>query len=124
VAAAAAAAHVVLVGLYPDQSAVFDAQLTADLAVLHPPSRVTAGQAWGAHVGAAVLAARANDGSSPNETQPVGSEPGVFRAAWSGVQNRNLAPFAIVSSPLRAGDLLHPLVPVRLSEEAPEDPSG
>lgn len=95
VAAAAAAAHAVLVGLYPARAATFDAQLAADLAALGPGSHVQAGREWGEEVGAAVLAARADDGSSPNETQPAGSGIGVFRAAWSGVQFRNLRPFAI-----------------------------
>jgi hypothetical protein len=96
VAAAAAAAHAVLVGLYPDQSALFDARLGADLASLGSSGRVSSGAAWGEQVGAAVLAARASDGSGPTETQPAGAGPGVFRASWPGVQFRNLAPFAIV----------------------------
>lgn len=103
IAAAAAAAHAVLSGVYPDQAAAFDSQLATDLAALRLRSRVAAGQAWGANVGAAVLEARANDGSSPSETQPAGSGPGVFRAAWSGVQFRNLKPFAIASSAAYVG---------------------
>jgi PAP2 superfamily len=96
-AAAAAAAHAVLRGEFPDQAARYDAQLAEDLAALREKGRrrVSAGKEWGAAVGAAVRAARTNDGSTPNETQPAGSGPGVFRAAWSGVQFRNLAPFAI-----------------------------
>src|SRR5215468_2180707 len=94
-AAASAAAHAVLVALYPDQQARFDAQLAADLAALAGRPGVSAGQSWGDTVGAAVVAARAGDGSSPNETQPAGAGPGVFRADWSGAQYRNLAPFAI-----------------------------
>jgi hypothetical protein len=103
VAAAAAAAHAVLSGVYTDQTAMFDGQLAADLAALRPPGRVAAGQAWGSAVGAAVLEARTNDGSSLAETQPAGSGPGVFRAAWSGVQFRNLKPFAIASSAAYVG---------------------
>src|SRR5215468_2827221 len=56
---------------------------------------IAAGQTWGDTVGAAVVAARAGDGSAPNETQPAGAGPGVFRADWSGAQYRNLVPFAI-----------------------------
>ena len=97
-AAAAAAAHAVLVGLYPDQQARFDAQLASDIAALGNGGRVSAGQAWGDHVGAEVLAARANDGSTPEESQPAGSGPGQFRASWSGTQFRNLEPFAIADS--------------------------
>jgi hypothetical protein len=94
-AAATAAAHAVLRGEFPDRAALYDAQLTKDLAALKRKGRVSAGKKWGAEVGAAVRAARARDGSRPNETQPAGSGPGVFRAAWSGVQFRNLSPFAI-----------------------------
>jgi hypothetical protein len=69
--------------------------LQQDLEALAVSSRTTAGREWGASVGAQVRAARANDGSSPNQTQPAGSGPGAFRAAWNGAQFRNLAPFAI-----------------------------
>jgi len=94
-AAAASAAHAVLVGVFPDQAPLYDGLLAGDLAALAGRPGVHAGQVWGDRVGAAVVAARANDGSSPVETQPAGSGPGVFRAAWSGVQYRNLAPFAV-----------------------------
>ena len=97
-AAAASAAHTVLVALFPDQAARFDAQLAADLAALDRRPGVQGGVAWGAAVGAKVVAARAHDGSRPLETVPAGSGPGVFRAAWSNAQFRNLAPFAIADS--------------------------
>jgi hypothetical protein len=92
-AAAAQAAHDVLAGLFPDQLAVYDAQLTTSLSTIH--GGVGAARNWGAFVASHVLAARATDGSAPTETQPAGAGPGVFRAAWSGAQYRNLAPFAI-----------------------------
>ena len=98
IAAAASAAHAVLIGLYPDLAARFDAQLASDLSGLRGSGPVSAGREWGEHVGAEVLAARANDGSSPDETQPPGVGPGQFRAAWSGTQFRNLLPFAIADS--------------------------
>jgi hypothetical protein len=50
-----------------------------------------------------VRAARTNDGSTPNETQPAGSGPGQFRASWSGVQFRNLRPFGIADSSVYVG---------------------
>ena len=94
-AAASAAANAVLAGEFPARASIYMAQLQQDLDALTPSSRTAAGQEWGTFVGAQVRAARANDGSSPNETQPAGSGTGVFRAAWSGVQFRNLTPFAI-----------------------------
>jgi len=97
-AAASAAGHGVLVSLYPDQAARYDAQLVVDLAALGGSHGVSSGQDWGARVAARVVAARIDDGSSPVETQPAGMGPGIFRAAWSGVQYRNFRPFGIASS--------------------------
>jgi hypothetical protein len=110
-AASATAAYTVLVAQYPDQQPRFAAQLAADLAVLAGHPGINAARTWGQAVGQAVAAARAGDGSSPVETQPAGSGPGVFRADWSGVQYRNLTPFAIadpavyVSAPPDLGSL-------------------
>jgi hypothetical protein len=101
--AASAAAHAVLVGEFPTQQAVYDQQLAADLAALPPFGSTQEGRLWGAEVGQAVREARAGDGSTPNETQPAGSGPGQFRAAWSGVQFRNLAPFAIADPSVYLG---------------------
>ncbi|MBG0568347.1 vanadium-dependent haloperoxidase [Actinoplanes aureus] len=91
-AAAAAAAHAVLVRLDPARTATYDTRLDADLARL--PGGET-GARWGREVGQAVVTARAGDGSTPVETQGAGTGPGVFRAAWAGVQYRNVRPFAV-----------------------------
>ncbi|XVU29807.1 vanadium-dependent haloperoxidase [Actinoplanes sp. CA-054009] len=91
-AAAASAAHEVLVALDPARAAAYDARLAADLARLTRPQ---SGAAWGRHVGRAVVSVRADDGSTPVESQPAGEGPGVFRAAWSGTQYRNVQPFAV-----------------------------
>lgn len=102
-AAASAAAHSVLAGEFPTQQALFDQQLTADLAALPQGGVTQEGRLWGAEVGEAVREARAGDGSTPNESQPAGSGPGQFRAAWSGVQFRNLVPFAIADPSVYLG---------------------
>ncbi|HET9625903.1 MAG TPA: vanadium-dependent haloperoxidase [Kofleriaceae bacterium] len=94
----AGAAHAVLVAVFPDQAATFDAQLAADRAALGHGGRVTTGLAWGAFVGNAVVARRAHDGASPAETVPAATGVGVFRASWSNAQYRNLAPFAIADA--------------------------
>ena len=94
-AAAAAAAHEVLVAVDAARAATYDARLADDLARLGSGHRVTRGAAWGRTVGAAVVEARSDDGSTPVETQPAGAGPGVFRAAWAGVQYRNVRPFAV-----------------------------
>jgi hypothetical protein len=109
-AAAAQAAHDVLVALFPELAAAADAQLASDLAALDTGAgRVQAGVSWGAEVARQVLAARANDGSSPNETQPGGFGPGQFRADWSNTQFRNLAPFAIANPAVYVGSGPPPL---------------
>lgn len=102
-AAASAAAHAVLSGEFPDRAAVYDAQLASDLTEAGAAGPTAAGQEWGAQVGALVRAARASDGSTPNETQPAGSGPGQFRASWSGVQFRNLVPFGIADPSVYRG---------------------
>jgi membrane-associated phospholipid phosphatase len=84
-----------MVGLDPDRSASYDAQLAADLARLRPGRPRDLGVSWGRQVAQQVLSNRANDGSRPVESQPAGSGPGVFRAEWSGVQYRNVRPFAV-----------------------------
>jgi hypothetical protein len=94
-AAAVAAAHAVLVRLDPARAATYDSRLAADLALLRPGHRRDAGVRWGGGVGQRVVAARADDGSTPVESQPAGSGPGVFRAEWSGTQYRHVRPFAV-----------------------------
>jgi hypothetical protein len=96
-AAAAQAAHDVLAELYPARAADYDARLAEDLAAVGSPGKARHGAAWGAEVADGVLAARANDGSQGSETLAGGSGPGNWQSAtpWTGVQFRNLAPFAI-----------------------------
>lgn len=94
-AAASAAAHAVLTQEHSTLAAIYNAQLDADRATIEDGPPKADGAAWGASVGDQVVALRQNDGSTPNETQPGGIGPGVFRASWSGVQFRNLVPFAI-----------------------------
>ena len=95
-AAAVSAAHTVLATLDPDRLTLYDATLAADLAGIRPGHRRDAGVAWGRSVGRLVVAARADDGATPVETQPGGTGPGIFPAAWSGVQYRNVRPFGVV----------------------------
>ena len=97
-AAGVAAAHSVLSTLDPDRAGVYDSHLSADLAQLRPGRPRDLGVAWGQHVGQAVVAARADDGSRPVTIQPAGSGPGVFRADWSGVQFGQARPFAVADA--------------------------
>ncbi|ETX00352.1 MAG: hypothetical protein ETSY1_11525 [Candidatus Entotheonella factor] len=95
-AAAVAAAHAVLSSLYPDMADLYNSQLAEDLAGLNRrPARVETGRQWGEKVGQQVVDLRANDGSSPSETQPGDTAPGAFRADWGSAQYRNMEPFGI-----------------------------
>jgi hypothetical protein len=114
-AAAAAAAHAVLVALTPGQQAVLDAALADDLESLGGLERptVAAGRDWGAFVGGQVVALRAADGSSPAETIPARTGVGEHRAAFTGAQFRNMTPFGIESQ----APHLSPAPPALTSDE-------
>ncbi len=96
-AAASAAAHAVLERLFPENAARFAAQLAADLKALPGRSSVNAGRIYGSSIGAQVVAARSNDGSSPVQVGPPGYGVGQFTGAFAGIQYRNLKPFAIAN---------------------------
>lgn len=73
-AAAMAAGHAVLSALYPSLAGLYDTELANGLATLSgTPDFIEAGRQWGESVGQQVVALRANDGSSPSETQPGSS---------------------------------------------------
>lgn len=97
-AAASAAARAVLTSLRPDLARVYMAQHRSDLAALRHGAAKRDGAAWGTDVGNKVVAKRAADGSGPSVSEGAGSGVGAFRASWSGIQFRNLAPFAIANS--------------------------
>ena len=92
-AAAAAAAHAVLVALVPSQMQVLDAALEADLASL-TAGDVAAGRQWGHYVGEQVVTLRANDGTQVAETIPAGSGIGEHRATFD-ARFRHMTPFGI-----------------------------
>src|SRR4030095_12775855 len=83
-AAAAAAAHWVLRGLYPSQQVQIDAAYTASLSQIPDGQSKIDGMTVGAFVGAAMLALRSGDGSAlnPSYNQPVA--PGVWQPAVPG----------------------------------------
>ncbi len=97
-AAAAAAAHAVLVALVPERAGDFDVQLAADLARLGAGGQVVAGQLWGERVGEAVVELRENDGAAPQQVLPGGTAPGQFRRDFTSAQFAELLPFGIASS--------------------------
>jgi PAP2 superfamily len=78
-AAAAAAAHRVLVNLVPAQQPALDAAYATSLAAIPPGRARDGGVAVGEAAAAAMLAARANDGRFGAPGFPVGTEPGQWR---------------------------------------------
>src|SRR5216117_1086716 len=77
-AAASAAAHEVLVNLFPASASTFDALHAAILAGIPDGPQKTAGIVWGEFVANQILAARANDGSDAIVPPPGSSGPGVW----------------------------------------------
>ncbi|QDZ08373.1 PEP-CTERM sorting domain-containing protein [Sphingomonas panacisoli] len=78
-AAAAVAAHDVLVNLYPTKTAAFDAALTASLATIGNGSAKTTGMATGQAFASATIAARASDGFiAPFPTYTPTGQPGNY----------------------------------------------
>src|SRR5882724_5868793 len=77
-AAASAAAHEVLVNLFPAVASSFDALHAAILAAILDGPQKTAGIVWGEFVANQILAARANDGSDAIVPPPGGSGPGIW----------------------------------------------
>ena len=97
-AAAAVAAHDVLVALYPDRKTTYDTQLATDVDCTQPGLAALSCQ-WGSEVAAGVLAARTGDGSSdPEPSQPGSTAIGEFTGTWTGKQFQNLKPF-VISNP-------------------------
>src|SRR6266478_1323388 len=80
-AAAAAAAHEILVQLYPAFQTMLDTQLQESLAPISDGSDKTEGMSVGQNVADSILALRSNDGSSAPPIQYVfGSAPGNYQS--------------------------------------------
>jgi hypothetical protein len=94
--AAAAAAHAVLVALFPARESTLNAALVPDC-----PLPITdaseAGCRWGRQVGIAVVDARAKDGTQNSESLPGGTGAGVFPRTFSGTQFKDMSPFGVRS---------------------------
>jgi PAP2 superfamily len=77
-AAASAAAHEVLINLFPAAASSFDTLHAVILAGIPDGPQKAAGIVWGEFVANQILAARANDGSNAIVLPPGGSGPGVW----------------------------------------------
>lgn len=105
-AAAAQAAHDILIQLFPAQAATFDAQLATSLGVIADGEGKTSGVAVGQNVAALILAWRTGDGSAMPMAPPYtgGTDPGDWRPtppAYSPgmfVWWADVTPFALASA--------------------------
>jgi hypothetical protein len=77
-AAAASAAHDVLVALYPDQKADLDATLATSLSAIAEGEAKTKGIELGKKAAAEMIAVRANDGFNTPESYRPQTSPGVY----------------------------------------------
>jgi hypothetical protein len=77
-AAAATAAHDVLVALYPDQKPDLDAMLAASLAGIAESDAKSKGLELGRKAAAGIIALRADDGSNAPESYRPATAPGVY----------------------------------------------
>jgi hypothetical protein len=104
-AAAIAAAHAVLKNYFPASTASLDTASATSLAAIPDSPAKTAGIAVGEAAAAAMIAARANDGSSPSAFYlPSSSDPGVWQptpsctpAGGAFFQWKDMTPFGIRS---------------------------
>ena len=117
-AAAAQAAHDVLVALFPTQQATLDGQLATSLAAITDATARAGGIEVGAAAAAAMLANRANDGRFSQFTVIQGTQPGEWRstAFVNGVPVvepapwvANVRPFVIPSAAALRSDGPNPL---------------
>jgi hypothetical protein len=102
-AAAAAAAHRVLITYFPGAAATLNAQLTASLALIPDGGPQDSGISYGVRAADRIIALRANDGRNAAVTVPVSTAPGhwrpepetaLFGTAWMG----GVMPLAIQSA--------------------------
>jgi len=110
-AAAASAAHAVLVRVYPEQAAELDKALEASLSAITDGAPKTQGIKIGQQAGAMILAERSNDGSdAPNNYRPftVAGKyvPTVLPIGWTVM---GVKPFS-----LKSGNQLRPPAPYSL----------
>jgi hypothetical protein len=78
-AAAAAAAHDVLVSVFPAQADIFNAELSTALAAIPDGKAEKSGISLGRHTAKAVLHDRKHDGSNANVPYTIGDQPGEWQ---------------------------------------------
>lgn len=113
-AAAAAAAHDVLLALYPDQKSDLDATLAAALAAIADPDAKSKGVELGRKAAAGIIALRTDDGSNmPESYRPV-TAPGVYVPTAMPIESTSakMTPWA-----MSTGAQFRPAAPPALNSE-------
>jgi hypothetical protein len=120
-AAAAAAAHHVLVNLYPTLQADFDVLYNHSLATVKDGPQKDHGVAWGRFVAISVLQWRSTDGSDKIVTYTPGTQPGEWRPtiSFGGIVRPALLPQwgSVTPFALPTGSLLRPPAPPALNTQ-------
>ena len=125
-AAAAAAAHRVLLNIVPAQQVVLDAQYAVSLAAIPDGSAKSRGIAVGEAAAAAMIAARMDDGRFGAYRFPVGSGPGEWRPVLPAFVNdpnawlKDVRPFLIESGTQFMSDGPLPLTSRKYARELDE----
>lgn len=113
-AAAATAAHDVLLALYPDQKSDLDATLAAALAAIADPDAKSKGVELGRKAAAGIIALRTDDGSNlPESYRPV-TAPGVYVPTAMPIESTSakMTPWA-----MSTGAQFRPAAPPALNSE-------
>jgi hypothetical protein len=99
-AAATAAAHAVLSGLFPGRKlSLYDPQRATDLAAVADGTAKTEGEAWGDSVGQAIVGLRSGDVPPGTDNTLAGnSDVGRWQDTWTGTRFRALQPFVIATA--------------------------
>jgi hypothetical protein len=113
-AAAASAAHDVLVALYPDQKPDLDATLATSLAAIADGETKAKGIDLGRKAAAEIIALRANDGNGAPESYRPQASPGVYVPTIVPIESAaaKLTPFV-----MRAASQFRPAPPPALTSE-------
>ena len=99
-AAAASAAHDVLLALYPDQKSDLDATLAASLSGIAETEAKSQGIELGKKAAAEIIALRANDGSNTPESYRPTTAPGVYVPTATPIESTSskITPWAMSSA--------------------------
>ncbi|HSG00203.1 MAG TPA: hypothetical protein VLA20_03690, partial [Vicinamibacterales bacterium] len=115
-AAAAAAAHGVLTGVFPDAGPYFDAQLAVSLSGVRPPAARNKGVAWGRFVAGQILKLRRDDGSDAVVVYTPSGEFGRWEPTPPGFADALLPQWPQVTPfVMWSGGALRPVEPPELS---------